>query len=180
MIHWEQQAEPHFCASSCAVQILSSCHFEVRCDLGFAPGWCTIKALLGPNKRTQRNCWHLFMAYNIPLSFVFVLKGLCLHCRLSITFFFLIFVFPILCPFIYLFIFIVHPLLFQFSFLVILIIQREFYAWRLPRLLCFVWMRKHQLLIDQLGQLQMTSLSFERSFTAAIESHRQRIPYMLI
>lgn len=74
VIHWEQQAEPHFCASSCAVQILSSCHFEVRCDLGFAPGWCTIKALLGPNKGTHRNCWHLFMAYNIPFSFVFRLE----------------------------------------------------------------------------------------------------------
>lgn len=58
-IHREQQADPHFCIPlplsqlaflSFAVQILSSCHFKVQCDLGFAPGWCTIKALLGPNK----------------------------------------------------------------------------------------------------------------------------------
>ena len=35
---------------SSPVQILSNCHFKVRCDLCLAPGWYTIKALLGPNQ----------------------------------------------------------------------------------------------------------------------------------
>lgn len=120
VIHWEQQAEPHFCASSCAVQILSSCHFEVRCDLGFAPGWCTIKALLGPNKGTHRNCWHLFVAYNIPLSLslscVFLLESP-LSLLLSLHHSFLSdFCFSYILPFFFFQFSIYHPFFFSFIF----------------------------------------------------------------
>lgn len=52
---------PLFC---CPNPIKLSC--QVRCDLGFAPRWFTIKALLGRNQGHTKNCWHLLKAYVIP------------------------------------------------------------------------------------------------------------------
>lgn len=128
MIHWEQPAEPVFCALlpisqlatpllSSAVQILSSCHFKVRCDLGFAPGWCTIKALLGPNKGHTKTagissrltaCLSVFCFFYLPSNFfIFVAVSLSLSVYLLALSLFLS----------------LPP---RFNFLIVLIIQSKF------------------------------------------------------
>lgn len=81
VIHGGRQTEPHFCIPSpipsssllsSSVQILSSCHFKVQCDLGFAPLWCTIKAghtnMLAPSQGLHHTSFCRFCyCRSIPL-----------------------------------------------------------------------------------------------------------------